>query len=165
MGSHRLACMTRSHGIFFPTPVGFHPTDEDVVFVALPDAVFAYSIKHGTMSPGCTTHGCLLPIVSDVYPYVHPAYPVQIPAIKDRNLRSKRGCFVTHVIGGVEQRKRLKRSSLSIGLLSSKLVLFMPPYKLEYMYTSICLFFTFSFWSRLEELFYYISLCTTFIDM
>jgi hypothetical protein len=76
-----------SYGPF--TPVGFHPTDEDVVFVALHDAVFTYSIKHGTMSPGCTTHGCLLPIAADVYPYVHPAYPVQIPAIKDRNLRSK----------------------------------------------------------------------------
>ncbi|PUZ56145.1 hypothetical protein GQ55_5G272300 [Panicum hallii var. hallii] len=38
-------------------PVGFHPTDVDVVFLALPAGVAAYSIEHGTMDPLCA-HDC-----------------------------------------------------------------------------------------------------------
>lgn len=37
-------------------PVGIHPADDDVIFVSLPGAVFAYSIEHGTMNLQCTTH-------------------------------------------------------------------------------------------------------------
>ena len=34
-------------------PAGVHPTDDGVVFLALPGAVVAYSIEHGTMSLAC----------------------------------------------------------------------------------------------------------------
>ncbi|TVU34192.1 hypothetical protein EJB05_16023, partial [Eragrostis curvula] len=62
-------------------PVGFHPTDEDVVFIAMPGAVFAYSMERGTLTLLRRTKDCLIP--ADVYPYTHPDYPVQVPAIKD----------------------------------------------------------------------------------
>ncbi|KAL6615102.1 hypothetical protein ACP70R_037372 [Stipagrostis hirtigluma subsp. patula] len=63
-------------------PIGFHPTNDDVIFVALPGAAFAYSVEHGTMSLQCA-HDCDFTSTADTFPYVHPPYPVQIPAIKD----------------------------------------------------------------------------------
>ncbi|TVU34197.1 hypothetical protein EJB05_16028, partial [Eragrostis curvula] len=47
-------------------PVGFHPTDDDVVFLGMPGAVAAYSIEYGTMSIQCTHHSS----VSYEYPNV-----------------------------------------------------------------------------------------------
>ncbi|CAL4956095.1 unnamed protein product [Urochloa decumbens] len=65
-------------------PVGFHPTDVDVVFLALPSGVAAYSIEHGTMDLQCTLNCFAAP--ADVFAYVHPPYPVQIPAIQNLTL-------------------------------------------------------------------------------
>ncbi|TVU34194.1 hypothetical protein EJB05_16025, partial [Eragrostis curvula] len=38
----------------FIEPVGFHPTDDDVVFLGMPGAVAAYSMEYGTISIQCT---------------------------------------------------------------------------------------------------------------
>ncbi|KAF8671001.1 hypothetical protein HU200_050279 [Digitaria exilis] len=67
-------------------PLGFHPTD-DVVFLGIPGAVAAYSIQNGTMSLHHLTHDCYLRS-RDMFPYVHPPYLVQIPAIKNSILAS-----------------------------------------------------------------------------
>ncbi|CAO2179503.1 unnamed protein product [Urochloa humidicola] len=69
-------------------PVAFHPTDVDVVFLALPSGVATYSMKHGTMDMQCT-HNCFA-APADVFPYVHPPYPVQIPAIHNLTLARQR---------------------------------------------------------------------------
>ncbi|CAO2203790.1 unnamed protein product [Urochloa humidicola] len=69
-------------------PLGFHPTDADAVFLALPWGVAAYSMKHGTMDLQCT-HNCFA-APADVFPYVHPPYPVQIPAIRNLAVASQR---------------------------------------------------------------------------
>ena len=61
-------------------PVGFHPTDFDVIFLALPAGVAAYSIERGTMDPLCA-HDCFA-ARAYLFPYVHPPCPVQIPAIQ-----------------------------------------------------------------------------------
>jgi hypothetical protein len=65
-------------------PIGIHPTDDDVIFVSLPGAVFAYSIEHGTMNLQCT-HGCFT-TPADTFPFVHPPFPVQIPAIRNSSV-------------------------------------------------------------------------------
>ncbi|RLN25231.1 hypothetical protein C2845_PM07G13310 [Panicum miliaceum] len=62
-------------------PVGFHPTDVDVVFLTLPAGVAAYSIEHGTMDLLCA-HDCFA-ARAYLFPYVHPPCPVQIPAIQN----------------------------------------------------------------------------------
>ncbi|CAO2179475.1 unnamed protein product [Urochloa humidicola] len=62
-------------------PVGVHPTDDDVIFLALPGAVVAYSIEHGTVSLGCRNDDNFVS-AADTFPYVHPPFPLQIPAIK-----------------------------------------------------------------------------------
>ena len=59
---------------------GFHPTDFDVIFLALPAGVAAYSIERGTMDPLCA-HDCFA-ARAYLFPYVHPPCPVQIPAIQ-----------------------------------------------------------------------------------
>lgn len=64
----------------YPAPLGFHPTDEDVVFVNMPGSVFAYSMEHGTMNLQCTHDAYSAP--PHMFPYVHPAHPLVIPAIK-----------------------------------------------------------------------------------
>ncbi|KAF8696688.1 hypothetical protein HU200_036312 [Digitaria exilis] len=68
-------------------PLGFHPTDDGVVFLGIPGAVAAYSIQNGTMSLHHLTHDCYLRS-RDMFPYVHPPYLVQIPAIKNSILAS-----------------------------------------------------------------------------
>ncbi|KAG0538157.1 hypothetical protein BDA96_03G211200 [Sorghum bicolor] len=66
------------------TPVGFHPTDVDVVFLELPwGVVVAYSMEHGTMNLQCTHNGYGTSV--NLFPYVHPPYPVQIPAINNNS--------------------------------------------------------------------------------
>ncbi|CAL4949148.1 unnamed protein product [Urochloa decumbens] len=67
------------------TPLGFHSTDDNVVFLGVSgksDAVAAYSIENGIMSLHQLTSSCLLRS-TDMFPYVHPPYLVQIPAIKN----------------------------------------------------------------------------------
>ncbi|CAL4956101.1 unnamed protein product [Urochloa decumbens] len=66
-------------------PVGVHPTDDDIIFVALPGAVVAYSIEHGTVSLGCRNDDGFV-TAADTFPYVHPPFPLQIPAIKTSTL-------------------------------------------------------------------------------
>ncbi|OEL16789.1 hypothetical protein BAE44_0022189 [Dichanthelium oligosanthes] len=65
-------------------PIGFHPTDVDVVFLALPAGVAAYSIEHGTMNLQCK-HNCFV-TRAVMFPYVHPTCPLQIPANKSSAL-------------------------------------------------------------------------------
>lgn len=65
----------------YPAPLGFHPTNEDVVFINMPGSVFAYSMEHGTMSLQCTHDAYSAPPY--MFPYVHPHHPVHIPAIKN----------------------------------------------------------------------------------
>jgi hypothetical protein len=63
--------------------LGFHPT-ADIIFLDVNRNVGAYSIEHGTITYQCPhkyfDHG--------VFPYVHPAHPVEIPAIIKRPLHS-----------------------------------------------------------------------------
>ncbi|TVU34195.1 hypothetical protein EJB05_16026, partial [Eragrostis curvula] len=103
------------HGAF--TPLGFHPTDDDVIFVALPGAVFAYSIGHRTLNLLQRTHELESATPADVFPYVHPAYPVQIPPVKNSSIRqesrTKRGSIEVPVNEGIEQRKRLRDQACS----------------------------------------------------
>ncbi|KAK3164600.1 hypothetical protein QOZ80_1AG0021680 [Eleusine coracana subsp. coracana] len=65
----------------YPAPIGFHPTDEDIVFVNMPGSIFAYSMEHGTMNLQCTHDAYSRPPY--MFPYVHPPHLVQIPAIKN----------------------------------------------------------------------------------
>ena len=62
-------------------PAGVHPTDDGVVFLALPGAVVAYSIEHGTMSLACAQDEDMV-TASDTFPYVHPPFLQKIPPIK-----------------------------------------------------------------------------------
>ncbi|KAK3164597.1 hypothetical protein QOZ80_1AG0021650 [Eleusine coracana subsp. coracana] len=61
-------------------PIGFHPTNDDIVFFGMPKAVVAYSIGRSTMSSQYTDNYMSY---NDVFPFVHPPYPVPIPAIKN----------------------------------------------------------------------------------
>uniref|UniRef100_A0ACD5VB17 Uncharacterized protein n=1 Tax=Avena sativa TaxID=4498 RepID=A0ACD5VB17_AVESA len=61
-------------GIF--TVLGFHPT-RDIVFLEVNQNVAAYSIEHGTITYQCPHR--YFPY--DVFPYVHPAHPVEIPEV------------------------------------------------------------------------------------
>ncbi|KAM0892080.1 hypothetical protein ACQ4PT_025978 [Festuca glaucescens] len=63
--------------------LGVHPT-ADTIFLDVNGNVGAYSIDHGTIGyqcPGQYFH-------DDVFPYVHPARPVEIPAIKKEPLHA-----------------------------------------------------------------------------
>ncbi|KAK3164598.1 hypothetical protein QOZ80_1AG0021660 [Eleusine coracana subsp. coracana] len=65
-------------------PIGFHPTNDDVVFLGLPRAVATYSIENGTLSLQCTSHYDLSYSYPDgMFPFVHPPYPLLIPAINN----------------------------------------------------------------------------------
>ncbi|KAK3161084.1 hypothetical protein QOZ80_1BG0071620 [Eleusine coracana subsp. coracana] len=66
----------------YPEPLGFHPTNEDVVFVTMAESVFAYSIEHGTMNLQCAHDKFSRPSFC-IFPYVHPPHLLQIPAIKN----------------------------------------------------------------------------------
>ncbi|KAL6615054.1 hypothetical protein ACP70R_037324 [Stipagrostis hirtigluma subsp. patula] len=66
-------------------PLGFHPTNDDVVFLGMTGAVFAYSIEHGTMNLQCTHHRYDSPHPYNMFPYVHPPFRVHIPEIKGLN--------------------------------------------------------------------------------
>ncbi|CAM0879899.1 unnamed protein product [Alopecurus aequalis] len=61
--------------------LGFHPT-ADIIYLDINHTVGAYSIEHGTITYQCpdTYYN------DDVFPYVHPAHPVEIPAIKKTTL-------------------------------------------------------------------------------
>jgi len=67
-------------------PVGIHPTDDDVIFVSLPGAVFAYSTEHVTMNLQCT-HSCFT-TPADTFPYEHPPFPVSIAAIRNSSVQA-----------------------------------------------------------------------------
>jgi hypothetical protein len=57
--------------------LGFHPT-EDIIYIDVANTVAAYFMEQGTIrleSP----HECHR---MDIFSYVHPPHPVQIPAIK-----------------------------------------------------------------------------------
>ncbi|CAM0879477.1 unnamed protein product [Alopecurus aequalis] len=59
------------------TVLGFHPT-VDIIFLDLNHNVGAYSIEHGTITYQCShQYFC-----HNVFPYVHPAHPVEIPTYK-----------------------------------------------------------------------------------
>lgn len=68
--------------------LAFHPTDQGVIFLSihtnvvsrLLGVVLAYSIQHGTLSLQCTQRST---DSSEIFPYVHPPYPRQIPAINN----------------------------------------------------------------------------------
>ncbi|CAO2171090.1 unnamed protein product [Urochloa humidicola] len=76
-----------SHGerLLF-SPLGFHPTRHDVVFLAVPGAVAAYSMELGTVSLECTLDDGFLLGPYDLFQYEHPPWPVQIPAIKSSDI-------------------------------------------------------------------------------
>uniref|UniRef100_A0ACD5TRI3 Uncharacterized protein n=1 Tax=Avena sativa TaxID=4498 RepID=A0ACD5TRI3_AVESA len=65
------------------TVLGFHPT-RDIVFLEVNQNVAAYSIEHGTITYQCPHR--YFPY--DVFPYVHPAHPVEIPVRKEASLCS-----------------------------------------------------------------------------
>lgn len=77
------AAAVMPHGSHIVTPVGFHPTDVDVVFLEVPGAaaMLAYSMEHGTMNLQWTHNGDGTSV--HVFPYVHPPYPVQVPRINN----------------------------------------------------------------------------------
>jgi hypothetical protein len=57
--------------------LGFHPT-EDIIYMDVADTVAAYSMEHGVMRYESPRRCYRI----DIFPYVHPAHPVQIPTIK-----------------------------------------------------------------------------------
>jgi hypothetical protein len=63
--------------------IGFHPA-EDIIFLDVNRNVGAYSIEHGTITYQCPDKY----FDHDVFPYVHPAHPVEIPEIRTAPLRS-----------------------------------------------------------------------------
>ncbi|CAM0879925.1 unnamed protein product [Alopecurus aequalis] len=65
------------------TVLGFHPT-ADIIFLAADQNVAAYSIEHGTIAYQFPDQH----LYDGVFPYVHPAHPVEIPAIKKAPLSS-----------------------------------------------------------------------------
>ncbi|CAL4948014.1 unnamed protein product [Urochloa decumbens] len=74
----------RDDGLF--SPLGFHPTRHDVVFLAVPWAVAAYSMELGTVNLECTLDDGYLLGPYDLFQYEHPPCPVQIPAIKSSDI-------------------------------------------------------------------------------
>ena len=68
-------------------PAGVHPTDDAVVFLALPGAVVAYSIEDGTMSLACAQDEGM-ETTSDTFPYGHPPFLQKIPPIKSSLVRA-----------------------------------------------------------------------------
>ncbi|CAM0954056.1 unnamed protein product [Alopecurus aequalis] len=67
-------CLINDNSLF--SVLGFHPT-ADIIFLDVNGNVGAYSIEHGTI-----THQCPYQYFEhDVFPYVHPAHHVEIPAI------------------------------------------------------------------------------------
>ncbi|XP_051221055.1 F-box/LRR-repeat/kelch-repeat protein At2g27520-like [Lolium perenne] len=65
--------------------LGVHPT-ADIIFLDVNGNVGAYSIEHGTIRYQCPNQY----FRSDVFPYVHPAHPVEIPAITKAPLELNR---------------------------------------------------------------------------
>jgi hypothetical protein len=62
--------------------LGFHPTD-DIIFLDINGNVGAYSIEHCTITYQCPSRY----FRDGVFPYVHPAHPVDIPEIKRESMR------------------------------------------------------------------------------
>ncbi|CAO2190758.1 unnamed protein product [Urochloa humidicola] len=64
--------------------LGFHPTNDDVVFLGIARIVAACSMQNGTMILQGTYDSYLSDYLeySHIYPYVHPPNPVLIPPIK-----------------------------------------------------------------------------------
>jgi hypothetical protein len=75
-------CRIRANTLF--SVLGFHPT-ADIIFLDVNGTVLAYSIEHGTTRYQCS-HNYLH---HNMFPYVHPAHPVEIPAIKKAPLDLK----------------------------------------------------------------------------
>ncbi|TVU34201.1 hypothetical protein EJB05_16032, partial [Eragrostis curvula] len=102
-------------GTFDPlTPVGFHPTDETIVFVALPGAVFALCMESLTLDLWCT-HDCLA-TPQQIFPYQHSCVMRRIPVIKNSipgRPRRKRGLNKSLVKRGTEPRKRPRDQTCS----------------------------------------------------
>ncbi|XP_071683304.1 uncharacterized protein [Lolium perenne] len=75
-------CRIRANTLF--SVLGFHPT-ADIIFLDVNGTVLAYSIEDGTTRYQCS-HNYLH---HHMFPYVHPAHPVEIPAIKKAPLDLK----------------------------------------------------------------------------
>jgi hypothetical protein len=72
------------------SPLGFHPTDEDVVFLEVAGAMAAYSIESGALTL-LSVFDHLLLEPRDVFPYEHPHYPVDVPAVKSSGIPESPG--------------------------------------------------------------------------
>ncbi|CAO2190760.1 unnamed protein product [Urochloa humidicola] len=61
--------------------LGFHPTDEDIVYFDVARSVAAYSMGRREI----TLQSPRQCYESDLFPYVHPPHPVLIPEIKNNS--------------------------------------------------------------------------------